>query len=200
MNSEDTDKFTLFVYNVIFLFYYKYIRIQSKHKQTNCKRNRRKSYGLHVYWDTLYFTCSVFSTSALYKQCPKCQNVRKFLFKRQWFLYFILFFSWDITYMKVRKLINPKCISWLKNTKNPIFFLNYSSFSGFQFSHTLYFRDPKPNFLKKCLSQRISIRELNMYPFKGTVHSFGKGGQSKNQKQFWACSVLGRRNLHICDF
>ena len=37
----------LCLYTVIFLFI-KYNRMQSKHKQTNCKHSRRKSYGLKL--------------------------------------------------------------------------------------------------------------------------------------------------------
>ena len=42
----------LCLYTVIFLFYYKYNRIQSKHKQANCKHSRGgKSYKLLLSWE-----------------------------------------------------------------------------------------------------------------------------------------------------
>ena len=113
-----TDKFTLFVYCNFLILPSTTVCSQNINKQiVNVTDENLTDYmfiGTHCTSRVPFFQLLHFIN--------KCQNVRKFLFKRQWFLYFILFFSWDITYMKVRKLINPKCISWLKNTKNPIFF------------------------------------------------------------------------------
>ena len=40
-----TDKFTLFIYCNLLVLLSTIYRMQSKHKQTNCKHSGRKSYG-----------------------------------------------------------------------------------------------------------------------------------------------------------
>ena len=78
--SPQNEQWRRQVYSVCimqFSCFTKYNRMQSKHKQTNCKHNRRKFYGLdkikelfkktilnsslnsHVFWDTLYITYKV---------------------------------------------------------------------------------------------------------------------------------------------
>ena len=46
MSSEDRQVYSVFILQ--FSCFTKYNRMQSKHKQTNCKHRRRKSYGLQL--------------------------------------------------------------------------------------------------------------------------------------------------------
>ena len=46
MNSEDGQVYSVYVLE--FSCFTKYNRMQSKHKQTNCKHSRRKYYGSQV--------------------------------------------------------------------------------------------------------------------------------------------------------
>ena len=46
MNSEDGQTFSMYITAVI--FFTKYTPMQSKHKQTNYKHSRQKSYGLQL--------------------------------------------------------------------------------------------------------------------------------------------------------